>query len=309
MFLQNKTKKYTEDYSDKIKLLKGKLSEADAVLIGAGAGLSTAAGFEYAGDRFNLYFADFEARYGFHDMYTGGFYPYETPEEMWAFWSRYIYINRYMNAPVPVYDSLYQVVKDKDYFVLTTNVDHCFQKAGFDKNRLFYTQGDYGLWQCSSPCSHDTYDNEEAVRGMVLAQGFEIAGNGNLIRPDNKKITMTIPTRLVPRCPNCAKPLTMNLRSDNRFAQDEGWYEAAERYEKFVLGHQNMNMVYLELGVGNNTPGIIKYNFWSQVNQNPRATYISINMANEDVPEQIKDRSIYIKENSASIMAKLAEAE
>lgn len=309
MFLQNKMKQYTEDCSDKIKLVKEKLSEADAVMIGAGAGFSEAAGFQYGGERFKKYFSDFEGKYGFHDMYSGGFYPYETPEEMWGFWSRNIYINRYMNAPIPVYDWLYQIMKDKDYFIITTNVDHCFQKAGFDKKRLYYTQGDYGLWQCSGPCSHDTYDNEKVVREMVLAQGFEIASNNDLILSTKKKIEMDVTTRLVPYCPHCAKPLTMNLRIDNRFAQDEGWYEAAERYERFILSHQSLKMVYLELGVGNNTPGIIKYNFWNQVNQNPRATYISINMANEDVPEQIKNRSIYIKENSASIIADLAEAE
>ncbi len=152
---------------ERIAKLKEALQTADAVVIGAGAGLSTSAGFVYNGERFHAFFAE----YGFHDMYSGGFYPYPTPEERWAFWSRNIYVNRYMNPPKPVYEKLFDLVKDKDYFVLTTNVDHCFQKAGFDKKRLFYTQGDYGLWQCSEPCHQKTYDNEETVRAMLLAQG------------------------------------------------------------------------------------------------------------------------------------------
>ena len=188
-----------------IERLREELKAADTVVIGAGAGLSTSAGFVYTGERFRKYFSDFEEKYGFHDMYTGGFYPYRTPEEHWAYWSRYIYINRYMDAPKPVYEGLLELVKNKDYFVITTNVDHCFQKAGFDKRRLFYTQGDYGLFQCSEPCCQETFENEGIVREMTERQS-----------------DMEIPGELVPVCPHCGKPLTMNLRSDGRFVEDEG---------------------------------------------------------------------------------------
>ena len=166
MFSKILTGKSTGGSWEKIDRLRQALTDADAVVIGAGAGLSTSAGFTYSGDRFEKYFSDFYARYGFSDMYSGGFYPYKTSEEFWAYWSRYIYINRYMDAPKPVYQNLLDLVKDKDYFVLTTNVDHCFQKAGFDKKRLFYTQGDYGLFQCSGPCCQETYDNEAIVQQM-----------------------------------------------------------------------------------------------------------------------------------------------
>ena len=171
MFLKRKMNDSTNSYSDKILKIKEKISQADAVIIGAGAGFSTSAGFVYNGERFEKYFSDFRKKYGFSDMYSGGFYPYKTLEKHWGYWCRYIYINRYMDAPKPVYQNLHDLVKEKDYFVLTTNVDHCFQKAGFDKNRIFYTQGDYGLFQCSEPCHKETYDNEEAIKKMVLSQG------------------------------------------------------------------------------------------------------------------------------------------
>lgn len=264
------------------------LEEADAVMIGAGAGLSTSAGFSYSGERFHKHFADFEAKYGFHDMYTGGFYPYETQEEYWAYWSRYIFINRYQNAPKPVYETLLELVKDKDYFVLTTNVDHCFQKAGFDKKRLFYTQGDYGLWQCAKPCHNKTYDNEEAVRQMVKAQK-----------------SMRIPTSLVPRCPVCGGPMTMNLRADNTFVQDDGWYRAAGRYDDFVRRHQNMPMLYLELGVGMNTPGIIKFYFWQQVLGNAQARYACINYGQASCPKEIEHQSVCINADIGEVLEQL----
>ncbi|MBS6629249.1 MAG: Sir2 silent information regulator family NAD-dependent deacetylase [Clostridiales bacterium] len=264
------------------------LEEADAVLIGAGAGLSTSAGFTYSGERFQKYFADFEAKYGFRDMYAGGFYPYETQEEYWAYWSRYIFINRYQNAPKPVYETLLELVKDKDYFVLTTNVDHCFQKAGFDKKRLFYTQGDYGLWQCAKPCHNKTYDNEEAVRQMVKAQE-----------------NMRIPTSLVPRCPVCGGPMTMNLRADNTFVQDDGWYRAAGWYDDFVRRHQNMPVLYLELGVGMNTPGIIKFNFWQQVLGHAQARYACINCGQASCPKEIEHQSVCINADIGEVLEQL----
>lgn len=290
MFIKTKTLKYTGSYSR----LKQALASADAVVVGAGAGLSTAAGFTYAGERFERYFPDFAEKYGFNDMYSGGFYPFETPEERWAYWSRYIYINRYMDAPEPVYERLFELVKDKDYFAITTNVDHCFQKAGFDKQKLFYTQGDYGLWQCSEPCHHSTYDNEGTVRKMVLAQGYTIAENGELLPPKDGEPLMRVPAELIPRCPVCHRPMSMNLRADNTFVQDSGWEQAAERYQAFLAKHQKSRVLYLELGVGYNTPAIIKYPFWRLTYRNPKAVYACINYGQADVPREIKKRSICI---------------
>ena len=260
-----------------IPKLKTALDEADAVVIGAGAGLSTSAGFTYDGERFHKYFADFEAKYGFHDMYSGGFYPYATPEEHWTYWSRYILINRYTDAPKPVYEELFRLVRDKDYFVITTNVDHCFQRTGFDKKRLFYTQGDYGLFQCSEPCCQETWDNEAVIRQMVAEQK-----------------DMKIPSALVPRCPHCGKPLTMNLRSDDRFVEDEGWHAAAGRYANFLRTREGQKILFLELGVGYNTPVIIKYPFWQMTAKNPRATYACVNRGEVFCPDEIADRAICV---------------
>ena len=277
MFLQRKIMKSKADYSVEISRLKNEIETADAILIGAGAGLSTAAGFTYSGERFEKYFSDFIEKYNFRDMYSGGFYPFETLEEHWAYWSRYIYINRYMDVDNGVYKGLFELVKDKDYFVLTTNVDHQFQKAGFDKHRLFYTQGDYGLFQCSEPCCQETYDNEECVKDMLEFQE-----------------DMRIPTELIPRCPKCGKPMTTNLRADDKFVQDEGWYRAAERYEEFLRRHENLHILFLELGVGYNTPAIIKYPFWKMTAKNPKAMYACVNFGEAFCPEQIKSQAICI---------------
>ena len=271
------TMKFTETYSARIEKLRDALASADAVVIGAGAGLSASAGFVYAGERFRQYFADFEEKYGFHDMYSGAFCRYDTPEEHWAYWSRFITVNRYMDAPKPVYSELYDLVKDKDYFVITTNVDHCFQKAGFDKKRLFYTQGDYGLFQCSEPCCQKTFENEDVIHRMMEQQEH-----------------MRIPSELLPVCPHCGKPVTMNLRSDNLFAEDEGWQMAAERYENFLQTRKNTRMLFLELGVGYNTPGIIKYPFWQMTARNPKAIYACINYGEAVCPKDIEAQSICI---------------
>lgn len=271
------TMRSTGNCSAEIERLGAALKQADSVLIGAGAGLSASAGFTYDGERFQRYFSDFEEKYGFHDMYSGGFYPYKTLEERWAYWSRFVYVNRYMDPPKSVYSQLFELVKDKDYFVLTTNVDHCFQKAGFDKKRLFYTQGDYGLFQCSRPCDIDTYDNEKAIRRMVEEQEG-----------------MKIPSRLIPRCPKCGAPMSMNLRADDTFVEDEGWLKAAERYSDFVKSHRAGRVLRLELGVGYNTPGIIKYPFWQMTAENPRAVYACVNMGQAVCPEEIAGRSICI---------------
>ncbi len=296
--------KSTGTYSDNMKKLKKALTDADAVVIGAGAGLSTAAGFVYHGERFYQYFSDFAAKYHFTDMYSGGFYPYATQEEFWAYWSRYIWVNRYMDAPKPVYEELFQFVKDKDYFVITTNVDHCFQKAGFDKKRMFYTQGDYGLFQCSDPCHDKTYENESMIRYLVLSQGLKIKADNKLFVPEGVTPKMTVPTDLLPTCPVCGKPLTMNLRSDDKFVEDEGWHQAAERYENF-LRTRGGKILFLELGVGYNTPVIIKYPFWHMTAKNPDATYASVNYDEAVCPEQIKDRSICIEEDINRVITDL----
>ena len=275
---------------NRIERLSQQLAGSDAIVIGAGAGLSTSAGFTYTGERFAHYFPDFIARYHFSDMYSGGFYPFDTLEEHWAYWSRYIFCNRYLDAPKPVYQELLSLVHDKDYFVLTTNVDHQFQKAGFDRHRLFYTQGDYGLWQCMEPCHQKTYDNEEAVRQMVAGQR-----------------DMRIPTKLVPRCPVCGKPMAMNLRSDNTFVEDEGWHRAAGRYHDFLRRHDGLKVLYLELGVGANTPAIIKYPFWKMTYANPNAAYACINFGEAFAPSEIRGRSICINADIGDVLAWLKE--
>ena len=279
------TQKSIETYSDKLDRLRIALADADAVIIGAGAGLSTSAGFVYTGERFTEHFSDFQAKYGFDDMYSGGFYPYGTPEEHWAYWSRYIWVNRYMDPPKPVYDDLLKLVQAKDYFVITTNVDHCFQKAGFDKKRLFYTQGDYGLFQCSEPCCQETFGNESIVKAMVERQR-----------------DMRIPTSLIPRCPHCGKPLTMNLRSDDRFVEDEGWRAAAHRYAEFLRRHKGMKVLLLELGVGYNTPGIIKYPFWQMAAQNPDAVYACLNLGQAACPAEISKQSVCIDADISDLL-------
>jgi NAD-dependent SIR2 family protein deacetylase len=288
-----------------IERLRNEIDSSDTIIIGAGAGLSTSAGFIYTGERFQKYFKDFADKYDFHDMYSGGFYPYDTLEEHWAYWSRYIYVNRYMNPPKPVYDKLFELVKDKDYFILTTNVDHCFQKAGFDKHRIFYTQGDYGLFQCSEPCHGDTYDNEEMVHQMVEAQGFEIGEDGTLIVPDNVILKMSIPTELIPHCPKCGKPMSMNLRSDNTFVEDEGWHIHAEYYSEFLRRHQNVKTLFLELAVGYNTPGIVKYSFWHMVNDWENATYACLNLGEAYAPDEIAKKSICIDGDIGDVLEKL----
>ena len=288
MFSKIWTKKSTKDYSEQIKQLKEAIDSADAILIGAGSGLSTSAGFTYSGERFQQYFSDFIEKYHIPDMYSGGFYPYDTLEEYLAWWSRHIYYNRYIAPPKPVYKNLLKLVKKKDYFVLTTNVDHCFQNAGFDKKRLFYTQGDYGLWQCSIPCHQKTYDNEDEVKEMMKAQK-----------------NMRIPTELIPHCPICGKPMTMNLRCDDLFVEDEGWHQAMERYSDFLHHHRKHNILFLELGVGANTPAIIKYPFWRMTAQNPSSIYACVNFNEAFAPNEISNRSICLQADIGDVLLAL----
>ena len=290
---------------DNIEKLKKALKEADAVVIGAGAGLSTSAGFTYSGERFRKYFSDFEEEYGFHDMYSGGFHVMQLePEVSWAYWARNIYINRYMDAPKPVYKRIMELVKDKDHFVLTTNVDHCFQKAGADKERLFYTQGDYGLFQSVNPEIMKTYDNEEWVMKAMEAQGFVKDDAGDLQIPDSGIIQMRIPSELIPKCPDDGSDVCMNLRADDSFVEDEGWHQAAERYENF-LDTRKGKILFLELGVGYNTPGIIKYPFWKMTAKNPEAVYACINYGEAVCPDEIKEQSICIDGDIGTVIEDL----
>lgn len=294
-----------DNTSEGINKLRETLDHVDAVIIGAGAGLSTSAGFVYTGERFDRYFQDFSEKYHFSDMYSGGFYPYSTLEEHWAYWSRYIYINRYMDAPNPVYDRLFELVKDKDYFVLTTNVDHCFQKAGFDKHRLFYTQGDYGLFQCSEPCHMATYENKDTIRKMVEAQGYVIDGNGMLLLPEGVTPETAVPSELVPYCPKCDKPMSMNLRSDNTFVEDEGWHRASERYADFLGRHRNRKVLFLEAAVGFNTPAIVKYSFWRMAYEWKDAVYACLNNGEAYAPNEIRKKSICINGDIGKILRQL----
>lgn len=288
MFSRIWTKASTHDCSAQCDKLRTLLSESDTVLVGAGSGLSTAAGFTYDGERFDRYFSDFAEKYHIRDMYAGGFYPFETQEEYWAYWSRYVLINRYRDAPKPVYDMLLSLLRNKDYFVLTTNVDHCFQKAGIDKKRLFYTQGDYGLFQCGAPCCPKTYDNEARIRQMV-----------------EETANMRIPSGLIPVCPCCGRPMIMNLRCDDRFVEDEGWHRAAERYANFLHTHRGGRILYLELGVGFNTPGIIKYPFWQRIAQDPNAVYVCINAQEAVCPQDIAPRALCIRTDIAACLETL----
>ena len=266
-----------------IEKLHKALREADAVVVGAGAGLSTAAGFTYSGERFLQHFADFINKYGFTDMYSAGFYPFPTEEEKWAYWSRHIYYNRYVPTPKPVYDNLLKLLKDKDYFVITTNVDHQFQKAGFDKQRLFYTQGDYGLFQCAKPCHQRTYDNEETIQKMIAVQVETRHGT-----------SLQIPSELVPLCPVCGGPMKVNLRADETFVEDEGWHAASERYADFIRRHLHNNILFLDLGSGGNTPIVFKIPFIKWTMQNPNAIYATVNLGEAFTVDQIKERSIVI---------------
>ena len=290
MFSKNRTKESTESCSEQIERLQAALETSDAIVIGAGAGLSASAGLTYSGERFERYFSDFYRKYGISDMYSGGFYPFETLEEYWAWWSRHIFYNRYVDAPLPVYQKLLALVKGKDYFVLTTNVDHQFQRAGFEKRRLFYTQGDYGLWQCSKACHNKTYDNETEVRQMLARQW-----------------DMKIPSELIPRCPVCGKPMTMNLRCDDTFVQDRGWYAAQNRYVDFLQRHKQGKVLFLELGVGSNTPVIIKYPFWRMTAQNPDARYACINLGAPRCPAEIQPQSICIDADIYKVLCVISE--
>ena len=296
MFSKMKIKKSTKDCfsEEQINKLRSEIETANVIVIGAGAGLSTSAGLTYSGERFDRYFFDFAERFGIRDMYSGGFYPFPDDETRWAWWARHIYYNRYIDAPKPVYQNLYELVKNKDYFVITTNVDHMFQKSGFEKKRLFYTQGDYGLFQSVNSSLKKTYDNEEWVMKAMEAQGFVKDANGVFQVPGNKSISMKIPLEMIPKCPDDESNVTMNLRADDTFVEDEGWHRASAAYLDFLERHRGEHVLFLELGVGANTPVIIKYPFWRMTMENENAVYACLNYGEAFSPNEIANRSICV---------------
>ena len=289
---------------EQIARLKEEIASADAIVIGAGAGLSTAAGLTYAGERFEKYFGDFAARFGISDIYSGGFYPFPDAETRWAWWARHIYYNRYIDAPKPVYRKLLDLVEDKDYFAITTNVDHQFQRAGFDKKRLFYTQGDYGLFQSVNPRIQKTYDNEEWDMKAMEAQGFVKDADGIYQIPQSG-VAMTIPTDLIPKCPDDGSDVTTNLRADDSFVEDEGWHKASAAYSDFIHRHRSLHTLYLEIGVGANTPVIIKYPFWAMTAEDPKAVYACLNYKEAFCPKQIETQSICIDGDADTVLSAL----
>ena len=309
-FVRSLTSGLTDDTGSRsanLRRLKEEIQSADAIVIGAGAGLSTSAGFTYSGERFDRYFFDFREHFGFRDMYSGGFYPFPDAETRWAFWARNIYINRYMDPPKPVYHDLLSLVRDRNYFVITTNVDHCFQRAGFDKERLFYTQGDYGLFQSAGGRIKKTYDNEEWVRKVMAAQGFVLDSDGIFQVPEDRRLSMRLPHDLVPVCPDGGGAVSMNLRADETFVEDAGWHAAADRYAAFLEAHEGQHVLFLELGVGSNTPMIIKYPFWAMTAENPRAVYACLNFDEAVCPEVIRTQSICLDGDSGDALKELLE--
>ena len=289
---------------EQLARLKAEIGRADALVIGAGAGLSTAAGFTYSGERFDRYFGDFAARFGIRDMYSGGFYPFPDAETRWAWWARHIYYNRYIDAPKRVYQTLLETVRDKDYFVITTNVDHQFQRAGFDKKRLFYTQGDYGLFQSVDPAVRKTWDNEDWVMRAMEAQGF-VRDAGGVFQPGPAGVAMRVPSSLIPKCPDDGSDVAMNLRADDSFVEDEGWHRASAAYADFLRRHADSHTLFLEIGVGANTPVIIKYPFWAMTAENPKAVYACLNYSEAFCPRKIEDRSICIDGDAGAILEQL----
>lgn len=266
------------------KQLEKYINAADAIVIGAGSGLSAAAGFEYGGETFLKHFKYMYDEYGYKDMYSAGFHWFDSLEDYWGYWSKFVYLERYETEVMPLYKRLYEIMKDKNYFVITTNVDHQFQKAQFDKNRLYYTQGDYGLFQCSLPCHKKTYDNKEQIIKMM-----------------NNQKNHKIPTELIPKCPKCGRPISMNLRCDETFVEDEYWHEAKARYEKFLQENNDKKVLFLELGVGYNTPVIIKYPFMRMTYNNPKATYVIANLGYNEVPKEIKNQTIMFDKDINSL--------
>ena len=276
------------DKNKLIQKLKEEIENSEYILIGAGAGLSTSAGFLYDGKRFEENFKDYIKKYGFTDMYSAGFYNFPTLEEYWAYFSLYVYINRYDIEENETYLNLYNIVKNKNYFVITTNVDGRFADSKFDKDKIFAVQGDFSLFQCSKPCRQETFYNEKYIREMI-----------------KYKKEMKIPTELIPKCPYCGRNMSMNLRADSTFVQDKNWDKQKSKYEKFLKNSNNSKILFLELGVGFNTPSIIKYNFWRMTLNNKKSVYASINLGECYGASNIEERSICIDADISEVLKKL----
>jgi len=249
-----------ESYEARINNAKYALEKADYILLGAGAGLSAAAGLDYSGKRFTDNFSDYIEKYGLTDMYTATFYPFSTPEERWAHWARHIDVNRFSQSATPLYMDLLKLAQCKEYFVITTNVEAQFAKAGFPTEKIFATQGDYAYLQCAKGCHDKLYYNEALIKQML-----------------SETNDCKIPSALVPKCPVCGGPMTVNLRKDDYFVQDDAWYTAHGRYEAFLKKVENKRVVFIELGVGFNTPGIIRYPFEQMTYRNEQATLLRLN--------------------------------
>ncbi|MGN1382812.1 MAG: Sir2 silent information regulator family NAD-dependent deacetylase [Eubacterium sp.] len=282
-------------YQQNIEKLSEAISQADAVLVGAGSGLSTAAGLDFAGSRLQKSFGDFTAKYGMTDMYTGCFTHFDSREERWAYWSRWAWFNRFEDIPKDTLQRLKELLAGKKYFVLTTNIDHTFIRAGYDKKKLCYTQGDFGLLQCSRPCHHSTYDDKERLRKMIASQGYIEDKNGHFHAPENQPVKMEIPTELIPHCPVCGSEMDFDLFWDERFVRDKGWHIAYDRYQSWLSEHKMGNILFLELGVGFNSPGVIKYPFWQMADANPKSTFATIDLNQACTWDRISDRSIVIQ--------------
>lgn len=279
-------------YDEQVKQASVLIREAEIILIGAGAGVSTAAGLTYSGERFTDNFSEFIEKYGstyMTDMYAAGFYPFPTQEAKWGYWSKHSLINRFLPSALPLYKQLYETIKEKDYFVLTTNVDHQFQNAGFQEERIFATQGDYGNIQCEKGCHPKIYDAEDLFYKM-----------------DQARRDCLIPSYMVPQCPVCGGNMTMHLRCDRYFVEDENWHEAAGRYHDFLKKIEKKNAVLLELGVGFNTPTIIRFPFEKMVRENKGLSLIRLNMNEAFVPESFGNRAIGIGGDMAKVISDLS---
>lgn len=279
-----------EEYNKRILEVKNLINKADYILIGAGAGLSTAAGLDYSGKRFEDNFGEFIEKYDFTDMYTAGFYDFNTEEEKWAFWAKHMYLNDIGIGATKLYKDVLNLVKDKKYFVITTNVDDQFYKAGFDKEKVFAMQGSLKYIQCSKACHNKLYDATDLVKEMI-----------------NKTKDCKIPTELVPVCPVCGEKMEVNVRIDANFVQDENWYKQDKRYGEFLDKSQDKNLLLLEIGVGFNTPGIIRFPFEQMVYNNVNTHLVRINKDYAFASKEIEDKTILFNEDTNKIVEDLKE--
>lgn len=279
-----------KNISEQVRQIKELINKANYILIGAGSGLSTSAGIEYTGKRFTDNFADFIEKYKFTDMYTSSFYEFETEEEKWAYWAKHIDTNYTGMEATKVYKDILELVKNKDYFVITTNVDGQFIKSEFEKDKIFETQGSYKYIQCSKACHNKLYDDEEMVKEMIK-------------RTKNLKI----PSELVPKCPVCGECMEVNLRKDAYFIQNDLWYKKQKNYKEFISKTKNKNVVLLEFGVGFNTPGIIRFPFEQMVFQNTNWNLVRFNKENANVFLDIENKTIEVTEDIGKVIEELVE--